>query len=149
MPQRGQIQFYDASLEDLLRKRCAGGESHHKVAERAVRRYLLTCVNCLPVLRLGEWCAIFDALNGTWMLDESWNPRYIGMEVHDSVGLGEKWDIDQAALVATLMDADYGTCLAIADASEQFWADKSQPEDDGWRPLIAQIVGEKHIAKEE
>jgi hypothetical protein len=60
-----------------------------------------------------------------------------------------KWQIDQAALVAKLTAADYGTCLAIIDANEQFWADTSPPEEGGWRPLVAKIVGEKHIAKEE
>lgn len=145
---KGHIQFYESSFDESLRKRCAGGESISAVAQRAVHRYLMTCANSLPVLRVAEWCAIFDALNGTWQLD-TWSPRYVYAEVHDCRGLGVKWGIDQAALVDTLMALDWGACMAIVDANEQFWARDDGAMDGDWYDTIAAIVGEDHIAKED
>lgn len=115
------------------------------ILNRTVERYQQIITAHLPRLRWQEWCAIFDALNGVWINDH-WSPRYTALEVQDAEGLGEKWGIDQPALVATLQAMDMATGMAVLDATERFWASEAQPGADGWRGLVAAIVGDKALA---
>lgn len=140
------IQFHDKQIYEQLQKRSVGEGSLGVVAERALHRYLQLCRSDLPVFRVGEWCAIFDALNGCW-LHETWSPRYVYAEVGDTLGLGEKWDIDQQALVAQLHGLTYGQCVAVVDAAEQFWQ-REGTEGESWYEEIVPIVGADHISKE-
>lgn len=120
------------------------GDNKSGAINAAVDRYLEVCKRHTPKLSVGEWCAIFDALNGTWMLD-AWSPTYIFAEVHDTEGLGDKWGIDQAELVAKLQGMSYAESVAIADATERFWASDLQPGEDGWKAPVVAIVGEKAV----
>jgi hypothetical protein len=110
----------------------------------AIDRYQEIVRRHMPTLAWRQWCAIFDALNGCWML-ESWSPRYAYADVADTSGLGEKWQIDQAALVQRLQAMDYAACVAVVDAAERFWASDAQPGADGWEPLVAAVVGAEHV----
>lgn len=112
----------------------------------AVARYLEIVKRHMPAFTVEEWCAIFDALNGVWMSD-SWSPTYICAEVHDTAGLGQKWGIDQAALVCQLQGLTYVEAVAVADVAEQFWASPLQATDDGWRPIIVALVGDKALSE--
>jgi hypothetical protein len=74
-----------------------------------------------------EWCAVMDALNGHWS-DEHSLP-HIAAEVADAVGLGEKWEIDQAALTRRLHALPLSAKAAIIEAAARFWARADTPTD--------------------
>jgi hypothetical protein len=146
-PSRKKSIWMGEPLERLINSRRRTQDDELNVSgaiNTAVDRYLEIVRRHMPTLSLGEWCAIFDALNGCWML-ESWSPRYAFAEVADTAGLEEKWGIDQDALTQQLQAFDYATCVAVVDAAERFWASDTQPGDEGWHTVIAPIVGAEHI----
>ena len=147
MPPAPVISFRDSDLTDKLKERAIRGHSLGMTAQRLMHRYMGVVQHALPTLKLGEWCAIFDTLNGCWMGDPSWSPRYIGTEVLDAPDLSTKWGIDQEALASYLMrEASYVQCLAIVDAAERFLAYETHDiTGEGWRDVIAHIVGADHI----
>ena len=137
-----EIYTSDATETWLLatRRTAVVSEAINTVMER----YRLVCEHHMPTLPWREWCAIFDALNGVWML-EGWMAAWLHAEVADTVGLGEKWEIDQAGLVRRLQHLSCAEAVAVTDAAERFWGSEGQPGEDGWRPMIAGIVGEEHV----
>jgi hypothetical protein len=146
-PSRKKSIWMGEPLERLIASRRRTQDDEVNVSgaiNTAVDRYLEILRRSMPTLPLGEWCALFDALNGCWML-ESWSPRYAFADVADTPGLGQKWQIDQDALVARLQACDYATCVAVVDAAERFWASEAQPTEEGWRSVIAPIVGKDHL----
>lgn len=146
-PSRKKSIWMGEPLERLINSRRRAQDDEVNVSgaiNTAVDRYLEIVRRAMPTLTLGEWCAIFDALNGCWML-ESWSPRYAFADVADTPGLGQKWQIDQEALVARLQAMDYAACVAVVDAAERFWATDTTSTEEGWRSVIAPIVGEEHI----
>jgi predicted GTPase len=44
------------------------------------------------------------------------------LNVHDTPGLGEKWSVDQNALVAKLQRLPKSTLIAIQEATDRFWS---------------------------
>jgi hypothetical protein len=92
-------------------------------------RYLMVVAAELRRLDLSraEWCAIVDALNGSW-LDETSIP-FIGAEIADAVGLGEKWGVDQQALSARLMGLSTAAQVTVVEVAERFWAHSALPTD--------------------
>lgn len=81
-----------------------------------------------PSFSVGEWCAIFDTLNGTWLMAEHGNTdpaRYLWAEVSDNEGIGDKWSINQTALVERLRGMSYAENIAIIEAVTRFWQDDS------------------------
>lgn len=154
------VQFRDKMLESQLMRRTGKGGSTGLTAGRLLRRYLDLCQDALPTLRLGEWCAICDAMNGIWMHD-GWSPRYLWVEISETEGLGEKWGIDQEALVTMLRGASLATTLAIVDVVEQFWSREDWPTDIAadkavgddppggpWHAAFVLLVGAEHIHQE-
>ena len=86
-----------------------------------------------PALTRGEWAAIFDTLNGTWLAAEVGEidpARYLWAEIADNPGVGEKWGVDQSALVSTLRALSYAESIAVAEAAQRFWQEcKGLPLD--------------------
>jgi hypothetical protein len=97
-------------------------------------RYLAMVADELGRLDLSkdEWCAIMDANNGvTVFYGEPAGLMATGIwaNVHDSPELGEKWKIDQAALVGKLQRLPRSTLLAVQEACDRFWSRTEQPTD--------------------
>ncbi len=102
-------------------------------------RYLAMVADELGRLDLsrGEWCAIMDANNGVAVYyGEPAGITATGLwaNVHDSPELGEKWKIDQAALVKKLQLLPRSSLLAIKEACDRFWSLTEKPTD---KALIA------------
>lgn len=94
-------------------------------------RYLAMVAHELRSLALSraEWCAIFDANNGVVeYLGAPLMPSGIWANVHDST-LGEKWGIDQRALVGKLQRLTPATLIAIQEACDRFWSRAEMPTD--------------------
>lgn len=101
------------------------GERIQSLSDRAnlvLARYgSETALEC-PALTEAEWSAICDACNGLWMDASIDAERYLYAEVSDCEGLGDKWRVDQSALVAKLQQLSTVQCWAVADVVAQFWA---------------------------
>ena len=146
-PSRKKSIWMGEPLERLInsRRRTADEEINVSGAiNTAVDRYLEILRRHMPTLRLGEWCALFDNLNGVWFLD-TWSPTYTWANVADHEDLGDKWGIDQDALVQTLRSMSYAASVAVVDAAERFWASAAAPDATGWRSAVAPIVGAEHV----
>lgn len=116
-------------------------------------RYAEIVHRSMPRFTTAEWCCIFDALNGTLMLDRAEMLAITPVtKVGDHVKLNaadEKWGIDGSALVERLGQCTYCEAIAVVDAAERFWALDKQPdgpEPDPWRAAVAAIVGKGNVA---
>jgi hypothetical protein len=81
----------------------------------------------------GEACLICDALNGTWLLNDTW--RWWPAEVEDAIrlnGLDDKWEVDAKALLSKVNGLTPTELCAVADAAERFW---ETPEAEGYGKL--------------
>jgi len=94
-------------------------------------RYLAIVEEARPALSRNEWMAIFDANNGLGISEEidglsGHGPRLtwtmLWANVEDSLELGEKWQIDQAALVKKLQSLSTAAAIAIVETTQRFWA---------------------------
>lgn len=139
-------------LVDERADRDAGMRSASGVINAVADRYLEIVRRSLPVLSVGEWCLIFDSLNGVWHQDHA--ALYVGALTHgitDSIALDrldQKWEVDGAALLRTLEQCSFCGRVAIVDAAERFWTTPDPPKAEGWRPSVAALVGEAAIRAE-
>src|SRR3990167_6873607 len=100
-----------------------------EVEARDLDRYRALLDGRLRELELtqGEASLICDALNGTWLLDDSW--RHCVMEFEDAIrlnGLDKKWGVDAPAFLSAAREWDDADKLAICDAVERFWREHSE-----------------------
>lgn len=86
-----------------------------------IQRYDAIIRDVMPEFSEREWCAICDANNGSIMDDMPQTVAYLWANVHDFEGLGEKWEIDQAALVKKLHSLPYAGKCAVAEVIAGFW----------------------------
>ena len=79
-----------------------------------------------------EWCAILDANNGVQLFagGVELSPSMIWANVHDTEGLGKKWDIDQRALVQRLQALDRTALIVVQEVCDRFWSRSEQPTRD-------------------
>ncbi|HMQ31877.1 MAG TPA: hypothetical protein PKD53_14205 [Chloroflexaceae bacterium] len=120
-----KVQFRPAALAAALATRADADDNAHvsQVAQRDLGRYYelmalaLASVNLAP----GEAALVVDALNGT--IADVQTAQLLAYEVQDSLadGLAVKWDVDGAALVATIGAWSLAQRLAVVDAAERFW----------------------------
>lgn len=132
-------------LVDERSDREGGMRSASGVINAVADRYLEIVRRSLPVLSTGEWCLIFDALNGVWSQDHA--ALYVGAlahRIHDHIALSQadkKWQVDAPVLMQKLGTYSFCQLTAIVDAAERFWVNPTEI-GDGWRPTILAIVGE-------
>ena len=101
-------------------------------------RYGEVVKRCRPALTRGQWCAVFDALNGTLLEPDT--IAAIWMDIDDAEGLGDKWNVDQQQLTATLRGMSYGELVAVAELRDRFWeAISAMP---GFGTLLGSLSGE-------
>lgn len=84
-------------------------------------RYLAIVADSQPRWSQAQWSAVCDALNGCWLGDDL-SLRYLWAEVADTQGLGDKWGIDQDALVRELREMPMAGKVAVVELVERFWA---------------------------
>lgn len=97
-------------------------------------RYLAMVSDELARLDLteAEWCAIMEANNDVDMgvTDRSTGAVLLWATVHDCRGLGERWGVDQLALVKKLQQLPRSTLLAIREVADRFWSNWPDPSYD-------------------
>jgi hypothetical protein len=129
-----RIQIYagppiEAALAAVGEADSASGRLN-TVAERylAMVRDELSRIN----LSRAEWHAIIDANNGVEIYIGSgrWPESMVWANVHDSRGLGDKWGIDQSALVAKLQAMPRSALIAVQEVIDRVWAHYQRPTDE-------------------
>lgn len=95
-----------------------------------IARYGCIVRDSMPAMSRNQWCAIMDANNGTDLLADRITPMIVWANVHDTPGLGEKWGIDQAALVSDLQQLSTTELLAVQEACVRFWQAAELPTDE-------------------
>ncbi len=138
--------YVGEQMLSALSNREREGEGLSGLVNSIVDRYWRCCERSMPELKLGEWCCIFDALNGCWMQEFAESlPTYLIAEVADHIklnGAAQKWAINGEALLGKLVALDYAQAMAVWDAAERFWRDKS---NDPPGVLVPDIVGDEHV----
>lgn len=92
-------------------------------------RYRAMLDDAKPALTRDEWMACFDALNGIGLGE---HVRFAWAEVSEACrqnGLGDKWNIDEAALVETLRGLSLAGCYALAESVDAWWEQTSNEQD--------------------
>lgn len=117
-----------------------------------IHQYGAICTDACPALTQGEWCAICDVLNGTWLQAETSHVtpgRWIGHELAEAVedGTGEKWGIDLRDLARRVNAMDLPAKIALTEVVVKFWAgcDRAAPlaEQLIWAGANIKADGEK------
>ena len=92
-------------------------------------RYAYIVSRDCPALPEAAWCAICEALMG-----DSGVGVHLAWAELDSAdrlsGLGDKWDVDIAALVKMLRDGTAGQQVAVAEVVQRFWRHTDLPADE-------------------
>ena len=92
-------------------------------------RYAYVVARDCPALPEAAWCAICEALMG-----DSGVGVHLAWAELDSAdrlsGLGDKWDVDIAALVKMLRDGTAGQQVAVAEVVQRFWRHTDLPADE-------------------
>lgn len=151
MAKRITIYKGDA-LERLLSARAtndAAFRSASGVLNAVADRYLEAVRRATPRLTQGEWCLLWDSLNGVWMADNAgMYVMSVTQGVSDSItldGLDRKWSVDGSALVGKLAGMSYCELMAVVDSAERFWARDANADADLGETVRA-IVGAAAIA---
>ena len=137
-----------ASLLDTRARPDDGFRSTSGVLNAVSDRYLEIIRRSAPTLSVGEWCMLWDSLNGVWMQDNA--SLYVGsltQGVSDSIGLDSldrKWKVDGHELLAKLHGMSFCELLAIVDTAERFWMDSGR-EGEEYPELVRRIVGERGV----
>jgi hypothetical protein len=100
-------------------------------------RYDRIIDDVMPTLSEAEWCALCDANNGTVLDDHPQTVCYLWANVADFDGLGEKWGVDQAALVDKLRILPYAALCALAEVIADFWGNDKVGKADN-RTLLSE-----------
>jgi len=102
----------------------------------------------LPRLTVGEWCLLWDALNGVWLREPaSMAINSVKLEIADHItlnGADITWDVDKGALLDKLDALPFAGLLAIVDAVERFWATSSDRTTSHTQTAI-DIVGAQAV----
>lgn len=72
-----------------------------------------------PTLTQPQWLALIDALMSTW-IDDGPTLRHIWADVQETDGLGEKWRIDQAALVERIRTLSEPELIALREVIRRY-----------------------------
>lgn len=127
-------------------RRLLGGDTGSARINGVVSRYGRIVAEAQPALTTSQWLAVLDACNGLALLDDAGPDMtsYLWAEIADTPGLGAKWDIDQAQLVATVRALPYVSRVAMAEAARAFWSASDLPTDAalqaaGIRPVDSSV----------
>lgn len=140
--------YYSAVVEDIIHPDPTGVESFSGRVGFLIAAAAKCAEEAMPVLSVGEWCAIGDANNGTAMSHElgpEWAVQGMIANVADAPELGEKWGIDQRELVHKLFGLPFAARLAVFEVNRRFWVspelvNASENYADAYRKLGAKIT---------
>jgi hypothetical protein len=130
----------------------AGGPIAEVIADRANKsgrlgrvcgRYLEIVTHCTPALTRAEWCAVCDALAGTWRQDGAW--RFVDREIEDAARLRDlatRYVIDAESLVARAKAWSPAERVAVVEIVERFWENDTMPHHEAIRAAGARIAAE-------
>lgn len=108
--------------------RATGGDDFPTGRVNAIaERYLTMIEEARPGFSRAEWLAIFDANNGAGSFDElapGHMPEWmcLAANVADTIGLGDKWEVDQRALTRRLNNLPKAGKIAVLETVQRFWA---------------------------
>lgn len=105
-------------------------------------RYAAIVAAHTPTMTEAEWSACCDALNGHYMDagDGLMGVRYAWASVEDCAGLGDKWGVDQSALVARLRALPLAEAVALAEVVQRFWRRTDLPTREALEAAGARIA---------
>ena len=122
---RGLSITLDKETLEMVDARDSGGRS--ATIRRMLGWYAAIVELERPELSEGEWSAIRDVLNGTFLAVEPGALRMmagaLAIEVDDALpdGLAEKWHVDGGALVTRLSEMSFSERVAVIDDAIRFW----------------------------
>lgn len=98
-----------------------GHEAHRSARINQVAAgYIELVREATPALAEDEWMAVLDALNGTALQDDT-TLRHAWADVADATGLGERWGIDQDALVQRVRGMSRSQLIALREVVSAYW----------------------------
>jgi hypothetical protein len=118
------------------------GESLSGRLNQIVARYDDLIRLAMPEFSEKQWCAIFDANNGTILSidnDPHWPGNYfagVWANVADSRGFDEKWGVDVQKLSARLRDLEPAQKIAVVEAIQTFWEHHEKPTEEALAKAI-------------
>jgi hypothetical protein len=113
--------------------------SHAWRISNAVERYLAIVEHDMPTLTIGEWCAIIDTLNGTFL--DSSKIRCMWMEIadHEPGFLEQKWKIERKVLIERLKTMPAGSRMAVAEVAHRFWSSEDARCGATYREVLTRL----------
>lgn len=104
-------------------------------------RYEAAVKAIMPAFSRNEWCAIFDANNGTDIFQEAAELQASGLwaNVEDCFGLDDKWQIDTVDLLRRMKSLSLAELLAVREAVTRFWMHCDLPTDDAMQASWANV----------
>lgn len=113
-------------LEEAVAHNGGGRGLSHRLAQIADRYLEMLRRADLPALNEAEWNALRDACNGVLHEPAATIRGALWIGIEDSLpdGLAAKWQIDGAALVATLRDLSYAQEVRLVEEIERWWAER-------------------------
>lgn len=120
-----------------------GFRSRSSMLSAIADRYAEIVRRSTPDLSTPEWCAIFDILNGCWMIDQpAMQATGLAHQIADAAemdGLGEKWQIDALDLARRVAALTFAEQIAIIDTAERFWSLGVQ-DGEGYEAVVKRLV---------
>jgi len=136
---KNQLRIRAGTALDAALTASGGWEQPTLRVNSIVGRFLAMVEAARPGLSKGEWCALCDANNGYGLIEEmhafeegggSLYWKTLWMNVEDTPGIGEKWGIDAAALIARLKSMSEVEQIAVAETVQRFWTLSHLPTDE-------------------
>lgn len=106
-----------------------------------ISRYRAIVTSATPALSKGEWLAICDANNSTWLKDVNLPPeepaRGLRMNIADfgPDGIAEKWGVDLLELAQKLRDMTIAEQTGVFEVVVQFW-ERSDEKHENYRSML-------------
>lgn len=121
----------------------AGYESSRSArVNQVAAEWLAMVADLCPALTEDEWMATIDALLSTW-IDDEMTLKYAWADIDETEGLGEKWGIDQAALVARIKALPQPALMALREVLRRYrLADGGHAPAQALRQAGARIADE-------
>lgn len=105
----------------------------------AVERYQAIVEHDMPTLTVGQWCAILNTLNGTFLEPLMIQHMWMEIEDHEPGFLEQKWGIDGKVLIERLKAMPLGSLMAIAEVVQQFWSSGNFRTNETYEEVLTRL----------
>ena len=121
-----------------------GGRSARTRVEMETWRAVLAAEAARQRWTLPELGLIADVCNGTLWPDGVWTPGRVAVEVIDARAgqegtYGDRWGVDEQALVGRLTALGPAADIALADALARWWAGDHEHTIEGWAAVGVRV----------